>query len=50
MLALKSYSTYLYICKNKYALVAQLDRASASEAEGHRFDSCLAQWYLINVK
>ena len=24
------------------ALVAQLDRVSASEAEGHRFDSCRA--------
>ncbi len=35
---------------NKQAPVAQLDRASASEAEGHRFDSCLAYSVYLNVK
>ena len=28
---------------NHYARLAQLDRALASEAKGHRFDSCTAR-------
>ena len=31
---------------DNYAPVAQLDRASASGAEGHRFNSCLAYYEL----
>ena len=30
-----------------YAPVAQLDRVSASEAEGHRFESCRARHLFV---